>query len=223
MTEHEAVHGAAELALGLLSGPERAEALAHLEGCAACRTTVEELADVADRLLLLAPEAEPPAGFESGVLARAGAPAVRGRSRRLVVLAAAVVLVVAAASGALLLTRDRRGTRLDREYVAALEQLHGRALAATTLQDATGQQAGQLFLYEGTTSWLFVTVDDPGATGDLTVEVRFDDGHRVLVPGLRLANGRGSLGATVDLRLSDLAGVRVVDDAGRVRYTIRRP
>jgi hypothetical protein len=223
MSDHDAVHGAAELALGLLSGPERAEALAHLEGCGPCRIAVEELADVADRLLLLAPEAEPPAGFETGVLARAGAPTAARRPRRVWLAAAAVVVVLAAVGGAFAVRRDRPGTRLDREYVAALEQLHGKALAATALQDATGQQAGQLFLYEGDTSWLFATVDDPGATGELAVELRFDDGRVVVVPGLHLAGGRGSLGATVDLRLRDLRSVRVVDDAGRVRYTVRRP
>jgi hypothetical protein len=225
MTEHDAVQAAAaELALGLLSGPERADALAHLEGCAACRTAVEELADVADRLLLLAPEAEPPAGFETRVFARAAAPAIgRWRRRRPVLVAAAAVLLVVAVAGAVLVTRDRRGSRLDREYVAALEQLDGRALAAANLEDASGQRSGQLFLYEGANSWLFVTVDDPGAAGDLVVELRFKDGHRVLVPGLRLAAGRGSLGATVHLRLRDLERVRVLDTGGGTRYTVKRP
>ncbi len=63
----------AELALGLLSGPDRASALSHLASCPTCRTEVDELAVVADRLLLLAPDEGPPAGFESRVLAITGA------------------------------------------------------------------------------------------------------------------------------------------------------
>jgi hypothetical protein len=216
---------AAELALGLLSGPERADALLHMDSCAACRTTVEELADVADGMLLLAPQAEPPAGFETGVVARLdGREPRRAPRRRALAIAAAIAFVLGAVGGALV-ARDRAGSRLDHEYVAALEQLDGRALAAARLRDAAGRQVGQLFLYEGKTSWLFVTVDDPRSRsdGELAVELRFEDGRRVLVPGLRLTAGRGSLGTTVTLRLRDLEGVRVIDQAGRARYRVERP
>jgi predicted anti-sigma-YlaC factor YlaD len=91
---------AAELALGVLAGEERAEALRHLDGCSACRRLVDDLAGAADRLLAAAPPVEPPAGFESRVaerLAAAGpsAPAVdRRRLPRMVAVAAALVAVV---------------------------------------------------------------------------------------------------------------------------------
>jgi anti-sigma factor RsiW len=64
-------HGdtAPELALGLLTGAERAEAVAHLHECAAYRAEVARLTDVADALRDLT-AAEPPAGFETRVLAR---------------------------------------------------------------------------------------------------------------------------------------------------------
>jgi Putative zinc-finger len=61
---------APEVALGLVTGEERAVALAHLEGCAACRAEVASLAGVADELLLIGPEAPPPEGFDRRVLAR---------------------------------------------------------------------------------------------------------------------------------------------------------
>jgi hypothetical protein len=61
---------AAEVALGILSGAERADALAHMEHCVSCRVLVEGLAQTGDSLLLLAPQAEPPMGFESRVAAR---------------------------------------------------------------------------------------------------------------------------------------------------------
>jgi hypothetical protein len=64
---------APELALGLLSGDERAAALAHLAGCRACQSNLDELARTADALLLVAPREEPSAGFESRVLARLAA------------------------------------------------------------------------------------------------------------------------------------------------------
>ena len=222
MTEHDVVQAAAaELALGLLSGPERADAVAHLESCAPCRATVEELADVADQLLLLAPQTEPPPGFETAVLAGMGGGPAQRRGRRALVAVAAVALVLGGVVGALL-ARQQIGSRLDREYVAALRELDGRALAAATLHDDDGDRTGQIFLYEGATSWLFVTVADPGTSGQLVVELRFEDGRVARVPGLVVRDGRGSLGATVELRLRDLARIRVLDDAGAQRYRVER-
>ena len=63
---------AAELALGVLTGRERAAALAHLNGCESCREQVRELTMAQDELLALLPSQEPPAGFESRVLERIG-------------------------------------------------------------------------------------------------------------------------------------------------------
>ncbi|MHB1509412.1 MAG: hypothetical protein ACYCST_12505 [Acidimicrobiales bacterium] len=55
---------AAELALGSLMGTERSWALAHLDGCDGCATLVADLASAADGLMLIAPAADPPPGFE---------------------------------------------------------------------------------------------------------------------------------------------------------------
>ena len=131
-------------------------------GLRRCRTPVEELSDVADRMLLLAPETEPPAGFETGVLARleAGCDAP----------------VAALAPSSLPSCRARRGRRHRRDVSGpgqssrprvrpALEELDGGPWRPARWTPG-GQQVGQLFLYEGHVSWLFVTVDDPGATGD---------------------------------------------------------
>jgi hypothetical protein len=61
---------APEVALGLLTGEARAAALAHLQGCEACRAEVAALAGTADEVLLAAPRVEPPPGFREAVLAR---------------------------------------------------------------------------------------------------------------------------------------------------------
>src|SRR5579863_3541225 len=63
---------AAELALGVLTGRERAEALAHLDHCEACREHVRQLTMTGEQMLSLLPTAEPPAGFESRVMDRLG-------------------------------------------------------------------------------------------------------------------------------------------------------
>jgi len=65
---------AAELALGVLTGRERAMAVAHLDRCDACREDVRQLMATGEQLLELLPPAEPPAGFETRVLERLGLP-----------------------------------------------------------------------------------------------------------------------------------------------------
>jgi anti-sigma factor RsiW len=118
---------APELALGLLDGAERAEALAHLERCVRCHADVASLTELGEQLLLLAPSAPPPAGFESRVLERVDeaaqaaapgdrpeptpaprpAPATprsrprRWRTSRLLIAAAAVIALVGAFAGVL--------------------------------------------------------------------------------------------------------------------------
>jgi Putative zinc-finger len=63
---------AAELALGVLTGRERAQAIAHLDHCEACRESVRQLTQTGEGLLGLLPTIEPPAGFETRVLDRIG-------------------------------------------------------------------------------------------------------------------------------------------------------
>src|SRR5215469_11622459 len=108
---------AAELALGVLTGREPAEAIAHLDQCHACREDVRQLMLTVEELLGLLPASEPPAGFETQVLERLGLPApgrsiarpsrhrrhcrpARSRSGpvRRVLAAAAVTVAVAGAS-----------------------------------------------------------------------------------------------------------------------------
>jgi hypothetical protein len=83
---------APELALGILGGAERAEVVHHVDHCARCQAVVAQFAEAADALPLLAPEIEPPAGFEVRTLARLGAPKRRSRRRAIVVAAVAAAL-----------------------------------------------------------------------------------------------------------------------------------
>ena len=74
MTCAELADVAAELALGVLTGRERAMAVAHLDNCDTCREDVRQLMATGEQLLELVPPAEPPAGFETRVLQRLGMP-----------------------------------------------------------------------------------------------------------------------------------------------------
>lgn len=214
MTCADVRENAAELALGTVSGPDRAAALEHLAGCADCRAEVESLADVADSLLLLAPQAEPPLGFESRVTERLGASGLglsssRPRRRRLLTVAAVAACILGVAVGFTGLYERHRSDSLDKEYVNALRVLGGKALLAGRLNDAGGRDTGEVFVYEGHPSWVYVYVADDKAAGPLTVELHWARGAPVTVSGLNVARGHGSLGAHIEWRAGGLSSVRV--------------
>ncbi|MGE0879174.1 MAG: hypothetical protein AB7L13_10030 [Acidimicrobiia bacterium] len=91
---------AEELALGHIVDPERAELLAHVDGCPDCRRDIEDLSALTDELLSLAPQLEPPDGFEGRVLTRMSGPSVAAAPRRRVGLVAASVAALAVAASA---------------------------------------------------------------------------------------------------------------------------
>lgn len=203
---------AAELALGTVSGAERAVALDHLAGCAACRALVEELAGLADRILLLAPVIEPPPGFESKVLARMGGAApVRElrptRRRRILVGVAAVALVAAmSTAGATLLAGESE--RLPVEIRTALAA------------DNEGRWRCRAVVYGEKPTWLVVSLDRiDGSNSSYSVEaLRAGSDTPVEVGTFSLEQGHGTLARPVDLPAGDLESVRVLDAGGRVRY-----
>lgn len=59
-----------ELALGLVTGSERAAVLTHLSRCSSCRSRVDLAVTTVDALLLVGPETEPSPGFEGRVMER---------------------------------------------------------------------------------------------------------------------------------------------------------
>jgi hypothetical protein len=207
---------AAELALGIADGEQRAQALRHLAQCADCRRAVEELTAVADELLMLAPEREPRAGFESRVLARvqpAPEPArprrrMRLRSRILVPVGAAAAAGLAAVVIALGATSDDR--RLADHYRATLAAANGSSFEAARLYAAGRTRAGLLYGYRGTPSWIFVATYNPYHSTAYSVELITNDGRRVALPSLRLDPRTGSAGQTIPLDLQDVSAVRLI-------------
>lgn len=200
---------AAELALGIADGAERGEALRHLATCADCRRAVDQLSAVTDELLLLTPEREPPAGFESRVLARLRPDQPRRRWRRaLVPVTAAAGAAAAAVAIALSSTADDR--RLADQYRAALGAGHGRSFEATALRGPGEPRAGIVYGYRGTTSWLFVVVYRNHRDVPYAVEVVTKGGRRVALPGFRLDPRSGSAGQALPFDLDRVAAVWLV-------------
>lgn len=161
---------APELALNLLCGKERAEAVAHLECCPRCRATMSAFCDTTDQLLELIPEASPPAGFEVRTLSAIAAP-VRA-THRWYTVAAAVVLGVALLALGWLLGRAGAGSTIGDDD----RQSGVRAVLYAPLTTSTGERVGQVYVYPDRPGWMYVTVTLMPPNATVHCRIRHADG-----------------------------------------------
>jgi hypothetical protein len=209
---------AAELALGIADGADRARALEHLAECAECREAVEELSAVADELLMLAPEREPPVGFESRVLARVQpapiAPRRLRHRRRSLLAAVAAAAVAAAATAGVVLGSTSDDRRLADHYRAALATAHGTDFEAARLRAPGQVPAGVVYGYRGSPSWIFVAIYRPYRATTYSIELAMTSGRRVTLSSLRLDTRTGSAGQSIPVDLHLVSSVRLVGTRG---------
>jgi hypothetical protein len=185
-----------ELALGVAPGDERARALAHIETCPRCRAQLERAAATADELLLLAPEHEPPTGFDTGILHAMQAP--RRRRRTTAVLAAAAVLVAALGTAAFTWWAGSGDREVAAQYRHTLDVGDGSSLRAAYLKTDTGVEAGHVFAYQGEPSWIFMTVSG-APSGYYGVTLVTADGRVHDLGWCTVRHGTASWGVSVDV------------------------
>jgi hypothetical protein len=236
---------AAELALGVLTGRERARALAHLDRCDACRDNVRQLTATGEELVGLLPAIEPPAGFETRVMERLGlgtptpgparqlSPARRlGRKladwiggwtridgvshpRRILAVAAVAVAVIVAGLG---------GWGLH----AATSSPTASPLSSAALLTASHRTAGTVYFYDAGSRWLYMSVDIPSGSGaaengTVICQVEGRDGRVITVGSFRLTGGYGYWGSPDPVASGPLAGARLVTTTGTVVATATFP
>jgi len=219
----------AELALGIASGEERARVLEHTGRCPSCRRLLRDLSLLGDELLRLAPEHEPPAGFELRVLERLGRPDRRRRpswprlrGRRVAVLAAVAAALAAgsgATAGVLTATRDER--LLGRQLRAVLSRANGQYFAVNELRDPAGRELGLVFHYGGEPSWIFVTLERPLPPGRYVATLVTRAGTTSELGAFDLDGSDRSLGATAQLDLRQATLLRLREERGGPVYVAR--
>jgi hypothetical protein len=271
MTCAELADVAAELALGVLTGRERAMAIAHLDRCDECREHVRQLMATGEQLLELLPPAEPPAGFETRVLARLGLPAPAeaegrreehdyprlisegggnpghrgaagggtrpradrpradrpragqpsappagpggtrrpGRMRRVLATVAVGLAVIVAGLG---------GWRIGAGTAPATSSAAG-PLKSASLLSATHQDVGDIYVYSGSSTWLYMSVDMGSGNAAVTCEVVGKDGQVSKIGSFQLADGYGSWGSPDPGNVGPLSGARIVSADGTVLAT----
>jgi hypothetical protein len=211
-----------ELALGSLAGRQRAAALAHLDDCPRCGAEVDKLAAAADDLLHLVPAVEPSAGFEARVSERFRTPArpsrwrawLAGWKRRPALALGALAVLAAVGAGTLAVHQATSPGRHApggsvRGYQASAPTEVARFRAGT-------RTVGQVMVYVGHPTWLYMYVDDVAGAGELTCQVVLADGSTVTLGHFWPSAGKGAWAATVTEPAGKLREAQLTGADGKV-------
>jgi hypothetical protein len=211
---------AAELALGILTGPDRAAALKHIERCASCQAEVASLAAAADQLLDLVPARGAPDGFESRMAAAfrqsvpgQAAPCHRGKAARCRLAGwwrragiAAAAAAAAAGAGAL-------GLGLHPIGAPPQEPAYSGADMAP-LRTPAGAPAGEVAV-TGAPQPLLVMVINPGAApGWYHCYLRTSGGRQAFAGAFHVGRDGGVWVSRPPASARDLTGARLVGPGG---------
>jgi hypothetical protein len=105
MTHEHEYDEVVALALDDLDGPDRERVLRDVAGCPDCRQLYEGLAGTVGDVLTLAPQVEPPPGFERRALSAMGVPRQRRRTSLLLVAASCALGLLLGVTGTFVATR----------------------------------------------------------------------------------------------------------------------
>jgi anti-sigma factor RsiW len=193
---------APEFALDALTASERSEMLSHLDTCVRCQAFVDSFTEVVDALPQLAPEIEPPAGFERRVRLAMGERHRRSVRRRVAVLAATAAAAAILSVGVVRIVDAGRG---DATEVAPPQQ--------SVAMRSDGVRVGSVTVSGHEKVSLAVTVDYAVPDGAYDLELR--QAHATQRLGhLAVSGGYGEWFGTATLPRGDDATLAMVDVAG---------
>ena len=206
-----------ELALGVLTGRERVHALAHVESCPSCAEELEQLSRAADAVVQVAPEIEPPLGFEVRLFERMGVvDTPHGRRRRFMPRWVPATLAAAAAVVALVvgLTLGLSSPSPPAQNASGT----GHHVLVASLREH-GVGVGHVVLRGGAQPWMSMMLADSGARGRVECVVVTNDGVTHWVGAFTAKNGYGAWLAPLHVNPQDIRTAEVVSPGGTVIAT----
>jgi hypothetical protein len=120
-------------------------------------------------------------------------------------------LATAAVTAAALVAVYHDDQRTAERYRGTLEQAGGQYFQAEPLTDETGARAGVAFGYEGSPSWLLVTVDPKHRDAVTRAELVTRKGRTIPLRSLEL-DPKGSWGGAIPVNLYKLASIRLLGE-----------
>jgi hypothetical protein len=219
----------AELALGVLTGRERARTLSHVESCARCAEELEILSRTADTVLQAAPDMEPPLGFEVRLFERMGVTDAaprrrRGRGRgRGIRPSRWVPAVVGVAAAALALgigfsvTSSPNQNRDQAAGPTPTSTSSHQVVTADLVSD--GKTVGRVMTFDGKKPWMSMMLDDSSARGTVRCVVVTENGKVHTVGTFESHEGYGSWMAPLDVNPATVRTAEVESPSGTVIAT----
>lgn len=216
MSEHgceEHQEALSELALGVLTGRDRARALVHVDSCPRCAEELEQLSRAADAVVQAAPEAEPPMGFEVRLFERMGVADVRHASRFRSPRWVAGALAAAAAVVALAV-----GLSLSLSSPTPPSQSAAPGISTANLVEH-GTVVGRVAVHGGANPWMSMMLIDSKARGTVNCIVVTSDGVSHHVGTFDTDKGYGAWVAPLSVNPKNIRSAEVVTPSGTVIAT----
>jgi hypothetical protein len=104
-------------------------------------------------------------------------------------------------------------------HQSATEVPNGHVLRTASFESPAGQVLGQIVVYHGHPSWVFMNVDAPQFNGTMTCELHLADGAVVAAGTVQLHDGNGQLAKSVQMDTGQVRGATLSDSSGAVVAT----
>jgi hypothetical protein len=93
---------------------------------------------------------------------------------------------------------------------------HGQALRTATFEAPSGQVAGQIVLYHGHPSWVFMDVNLPHSNGPVVCQLHLANGDVVAAGTVQLHDGSGEFSQNIPMDAGMARGATLYDASGAV-------
>jgi hypothetical protein len=130
----------------------------------------------------------------------------RGRAA-LVAVAAGLALV----GGTVAVTETSNRAKVQQSATAVPQR---QALRTASFQSPTGQVVGQIVLYHGHPSWVYMNVDLPHSNGPVKCELHLANGEVVAAGTVQLHDGSGEFSQSIHMDAGNARGATLYDPSG---------
>jgi hypothetical protein len=92
----------------------------------------------------------------------------------------------------------------------------GQALRTGTFETAAGTVMGQIVVYQGHPSWVFMNVDAPYASGSMRCELHLVNGDVVAAGTVQVHGGKGQIARSIQMDSGQLRNATLTNSSGAV-------